>query len=91
MKFAKIISTACVMSLLIFGNTWVVADSSINSNWNQIGIATSQNTMNTPKGELKNVQAKLEARLCTLSPRDNINARIQSTSNKNQLAKEQVC
>lgn len=91
MKFAKIISTAFVMSLLIFGNTWVVADNSINSNWNQIGIATSQNTMNTPKSELKNVQAKLEARLCTLSPRDNINARIQSTSNKNQLVKEQVC
>ena len=91
MKFAKIISTACVLSLLIFGNTWAVADSNNHSNWNQIGIATSQNTMDTPKSELKNVQARLEARLCTLSPRDNINARIQSASNKNQLVKEQVC
>ena len=91
MKFTKITSTACVLFLLFFGNTWAVAGSGINSNWNQIGIATSQNTMNTPKGKLKNIQAKLEARLCTLSPRDNINARIQSTLNKNQQAKEQVC
>ena len=91
MKSTKIISTVCVLSLLIFGNTWAVADSNNHSNWNQIGIATSQNTMNTLKGELKNAQARLEARLCTLSPRDNINARIQSASNKNQLVKEQVC
>lgn len=91
MKLTKIISIILILSLLMCGSTWAAASATMGSKWYRIGIATSQSTLDTSKSALKHVNDRLKARVCTLSPRDNINSRIQSTSNSNPFVKQQVC
>ena len=91
MKLTKIVSIILILSLLIFGSTWTIASSTIESKWSRIGIATSQNTIDISRSTLKEANGKMKKRLCTLSPRDKINYRIQLTSTSNQFAKQQNC
>ncbi len=53
MKFTKIFSVISILSLLIFGNTWVAADNRISTDEYRIGIASSQYAMDTLKSTLK--------------------------------------
>ena len=91
MKSTNTFSIICALSVLIFAHTSAVASTTHNSDLHRVGIATSQNTMDT-QNMLSNASVRMDKRLsCMLSNNDKANDRIKSASNGDQFAEQQVC
>ncbi|PTN11479.1 hypothetical protein [Nitrosomonas aestuarii] len=92
MKYTQTLIVFCMLSLLIAGNTAVIANDYISSDVQRIGMATSHNKMSTSRSELKRLNATSEAQAsCASQDMDELDSSHQLGSGSKKHNQQQAC